>query len=290
MQTVYLYRIGAAGIALGMVSASALGDVTPVSSSVECMARTHLTVVELSDEETASDDQGAANNTLGLVNVFASLNTPDGSFETHSDGIASFTSGSSGTFTASCGFSGNQAIKEPAAHRFGNTMSSIFEYDFFTTDTGSVRFTGSLFNEGTSPINYTGRVDFNKETTPGGGIVGGGIQTPIQDHDHDGETFDFTLPLDSPTGNYRITFILSHSGLGSLETPLTTGSFTANFIIEPDACAADYNMDELLNLQDIFAYLADFNAMNPAADLTGEGDFNLQDIFAFLDLYNAGCP
>ncbi|MBL4592110.1 MAG: hypothetical protein JKY96_09145, partial [Phycisphaerales bacterium] len=47
-----------------------------------------------------------------------------------------------------------------------------------------------------------------------------------------------------------------------------------------------------LNLQDIFAYLALFNAADPAAELTGDNpvNLNLQDIFAYLASFNAGCP
>ncbi len=46
-----------------------------------------------------------------------------------------------------------------------------------------------------------------------------------------------------------------------------------------------------LNLQDVFAYLALFNAGDPAADLADPiGTLNLQDVFAYLALFNAGCP
>ncbi len=47
----------------------------------------------------------------------------------------------------------------------------------------------------------------------------------------------------------------------------------------------------VLNLQDVFAYLALFNAQDPAADLAAPfGVLNLQDVFAYLALFNAGCP
>ncbi len=55
-------------------------------------------------------------------------------------------------------------------------------------------------------------------------------------------------------------------------------------------CIADFNQDEAINLQDIFAYLDAFNASDPIADFTNDGIFNLQDLFAYLDEFNAGCP
>ncbi len=46
-----------------------------------------------------------------------------------------------------------------------------------------------------------------------------------------------------------------------------------------------------LNLQDVFAYLALFNAGSPKADLAAPfGTLNLQDVFAYLADFNAGCP
>ncbi|MBL4591651.1 MAG: hypothetical protein JKY96_06790 [Phycisphaerales bacterium] len=60
----------------------------------------------------------------------------------------------------------------------------------------------------------------------------------------------------------------------------------------PASCAADLAEPfGVLNLQDVFAYLALFNAQDPAADLASPlGTLNLQDVFAYLALFNAGCP
>ncbi|MBL4591591.1 MAG: hypothetical protein JKY96_06480 [Phycisphaerales bacterium] len=65
------------------------------------------------------------------------------------------------------------------------------------------------------------------------------------------------------------------------------------FTSPPPICAADLAspFGGVLNLQDVFAYLALFNAQNPAADLAAPfGTLNLQDVFAYLGLFNAGCP
>lgn len=55
-------------------------------------------------------------------------------------------------------------------------------------------------------------------------------------------------------------------------------------------CPADLTGDGNLNFFDVSAYLAMYNAGDPAADLTGEGDLNFFDVSAYLTMYNAGCP
>jgi hypothetical protein len=42
------------------------------------------------------------------------------------------------------------------------------------------------------------------------------------------------------------------------------------------------------NFFDIAAYIALFNANDPAADFDGNGSINFFDISAFIDLYNQG--
>lgn len=46
----------------------------------------------------------------------------------------------------------------------------------------------------------------------------------------------------------------------------------------------------VLNFFDIAAYLALFNAQDPAADLNEDGLLNFFDLSTYLGLYNAGCP
>ncbi len=60
--------------------------------------------------------------------------------------------------------------------------------------------------------------------------------------------------------------------------------------VNPCNSTANLNGDDVLNLQDLFAFLALFNAQLPEADLAAPfGDFNLQDVFAYLAIFNAGC-
>ena len=54
-------------------------------------------------------------------------------------------------------------------------------------------------------------------------------------------------------------------------------------------CPADYNGDGLLNVQDIFDFLAGWFAGSPNADFNGVGGLGVQDIFDFLGAWFAGC-
>ncbi|MBL4592126.1 MAG: hypothetical protein JKY96_09230 [Phycisphaerales bacterium] len=79
--------------------------------------------------------------------------------------------------------------------------------------------------------------------------------------------------------------------LGVIEGDQTWDSVTLVIDDAPVGCAADITGEGNLNLQDVFAFLALFNAADPAADLAAPfGTFNLQDVFAYLALFNAGCP
>jgi hypothetical protein len=70
-----------------------------------------------------------------------------------------------------------------------------------------------------------------------------------------------------------------------------SSSRMVSLLAQDASCAADRTGDGLLNFFDLSAYLALFNAQDPAADLAAPfGVFNFFDLSAYLDLYNAGCP
>ena len=61
--------------------------------------------------------------------------------------------------------------------------------------------------------------------------------------------------------------------------------------IAADACPADLNNDGQLNFFDVAAYIALFNAGDPAADFAPPfGELNFFDLAAYIALFNAGCP
>jgi uncharacterized membrane protein len=58
----------------------------------------------------------------------------------------------------------------------------------------------------------------------------------------------------------------------------------------PAFCYADFNGDSVVNVTDIFAYLAAWFANNPHSDFNLDGAVNVSDIFAFIAAWFAGCP
>ena len=55
-------------------------------------------------------------------------------------------------------------------------------------------------------------------------------------------------------------------------------------------CAADYNLDGVVGVPDIFRFLQTWFQGRPEADLNDNGSIDVPDIFAFLSLWFAGCP
>jgi hypothetical protein len=53
-------------------------------------------------------------------------------------------------------------------------------------------------------------------------------------------------------------------------------------------CPVDFNLDEVLSVQDIFDFLGAWFALDPAADFNG-GGVAVQDIFDYLNAWFAGC-
>lgn len=61
--------------------------------------------------------------------------------------------------------------------------------------------------------------------------------------------------------------------------------------VAPAVCDADINADGLLNFFDMAAFVALYNARDPAADLAGPfGTWNFFDLAAYVNIYTAGCP
>lgn len=62
-------------------------------------------------------------------------------------------------------------------------------------------------------------------------------------------------------------------------------------IMGGNTCLADFNNDGLVNFFDVSAFIAAFNAQDPAADIAAPfGVWNFFDVSAFMSAYNAGCP
>jgi probable HAF family extracellular repeat protein len=62
------------------------------------------------------------------------------------------------------------------------------------------------------------------------------------------------------------------------------------FMLEPaTGCAADFNLDAIVNSQDFFDFLQDFFVGSAAADFNADTVVNSQDFFDFLTAFFAGC-
>ena len=54
-------------------------------------------------------------------------------------------------------------------------------------------------------------------------------------------------------------------------------------------CGADFNLDGVVSVQDIFDFLNAWFAQEAATDFLQDGTLNVQDIFDFLNVWFGGC-
>ena len=68
-------------------------------------------------------------------------------------------------------------------------------------------------------------------------------------------------------------------------------SLSVALVIIADApgCVGDWTGEGVVNVFDILAFLTDWNAMAPAADLNESGTVDIFDVLAFLESWNSGC-
>jgi hypothetical protein len=92
-----------------------------------------------------------------------------------------------------------------------------------------------------------------------------------------------------PTANMRMRFVASDFGDGSLVEAALDEFAVATFLCEA-ACPGDFDQDGTVAVPDIFAFLAAWFALDPAADLDGNPGVEVPDIFAFLSFWFTPCP
>ncbi|MEM8756858.1 MAG: GC-type dockerin domain-anchored protein [Planctomycetota bacterium] len=276
----------------------ASAQLNPVRSSVEASSQIGLSVVDLTDDATGFDDQGAAVNELGPLAAPVSISSVDGQFTADTTASALFSNEASGVFAATQSYDGDQFSDEPTAQSFTHTLSGTFEYDFTLPDEGSARFEGTLINSGPSFIEFTVRVSVFSEFMPGSGFTGPFFEQLFTDQIMPGPTaFDVTVPLTADSGSYRIELRLSHSGISVLQTDPETGSATINWAIDaPTICPADVNGNGSVDGSDFFAWVTAFSA-NPrtpeqesACDVNTDGSCTESDFFAWVAAFGGtGC-
>ncbi len=96
--------------------------------------------------------------------------------------------------------------------------------------------------------------------------------------------------VDMATGSTLNIPLVNATTTGSYDVIVSSdcGSITSS-AAQVTLCRADQSCNGVVETQDIFDYLNDFFAGNPAADVDG-GGIAVGDIFAFLNLWFAGCP
>lgn len=60
-------------------------------------------------------------------------------------------------------------------------------------------------------------------------------------------------------------------------------------VVSTPDCPADHNLSGNVTIQDLFDFLADYFAQDPAADVNGSASLTVQDIFDFIKAYFRGC-
>ncbi|MBX3407020.1 MAG: hypothetical protein KF869_09665 [Phycisphaeraceae bacterium] len=129
--------------------------------------------------------------------------------------------------------------------------------------------TGGVFVRGGADLNWSGQGTFAAE------FVSEGLNGEI------------VTPQGAPALNYW--FMNIAPAAESLPVPLEGELGTSHIRLTIQPCLADWDGSYATDVRDIFAFLADWFADEPNADIDGFGGVGVGDIFRFLSLWFAGC-
>jgi hypothetical protein len=104
----------------------------------------------------------------------------------------------------------------------------------------------------------------------------------------------------STTNTLLLSGVLSQQdeGIYQLTATNSCGAVTTLPIIVTfdTLCVADWNVDGVVRVQDIFDYVTDWQSQSTggpvimhSADVNGDDDVTVQDLFDFIALWSAGC-
>ncbi len=277
--------------AIGAIASSSLiAQVTPSYSSVTSRTLLSLTGNNGEDNVIVADDQGAEVAPLSAV-ADAGFSNSNGTFVGQTNGALFDFDGFGGAFFASSSFSGMDSGNPGAMGSFAHTLSSELEYQFFVDGEGVITVDGLLANSEPGFESFV-RLSMSSESVVGGGFVGFYYDESILDTANTGSVFfSRTIPLEAPSGSYRLRILLSHSGIGLRDQDQVAASLMSNFSITIiDPCPVDLNDDGMVDFFDVSVFLTAFSTMGPVADFNHDGIVNFFDVSAFLAAYNAGCP
>ncbi len=194
--------------------------------------------------------------------------------------------------------------------RSGTAGSTALPYQIKLTGAAFARQTAMICKDNTTKVVLVGDVIAENAVTAAGsttspvrisdrGLVGWSGTT-----NRNGVFLNTDTVLDETTvpvnGSVQVGNIASFEMSASGQYFLANGTYLpfsgfggstavqANFASVP-GCAADFNADGALSVQDIFDFLAAWFSGAPSADFNGVGGISVQDIFDFLAAWFAGC-
>lgn len=90
--------------------------------------------------------------------------------------------------------------------------------------------------------------------------------------------------------NYRLSARVDDSPNPVGDPVVVSTPATVVIRVGPTTCPADFTGDGQLNFFDFAAFVAAFQAQDPAADFNNDGLLNFFDFPAFINAFDAGCP
>ncbi|MBO6513397.1 MAG: hypothetical protein JJ974_05480 [Phycisphaerales bacterium] len=272
---------------------SAIADsvAEPVQSSVASFNEIILSGVDESDLANPTESQSTTLNALGPVVASTEILSESGYFAAVAGSAASFTDSDHGSFRANLSYIGVPTPGPNDADSFRHSLDGVFLYDFIIPSDGSLNIQGEVYNSGPSSLSYFGFVQVFSEDEIGDGFDISYFDAPIYDLSFSGQEFNFDIPLNAPSGSYRLLMRVSHNGLTILNAPISDGYMNAVFEIDATPrCDADLNEDGVANFFDVSLFIDAWISGDTAADFNGDNTIDFFDISSFLTQLTLGCP
>lgn len=266
------------------------GVAQPIRSSVESFNEIDLSGVDESDFSNPIQSQKSKTNSLGPVVATTEIDSSQGYYGAVVGSSAEFRDSDQGTFRSSMSYLGMVGDGPILAQSYRHSLDGIFEYDFTIPSEGTLNINGSFYNSGPSVFSYFAFVQIFSEDEVGDGFDISYFDSPIYDFSFSGQDFNMVIPLNAPSGSYRIMIRISHNGLTILNAPISDGWIEASFAIDAQPfCRVDLNDDGELNFFDISLFLKAYADRDLSADFNGDGTTDFFDLSTFLIEIALGC-
>ncbi|MGJ8636655.1 MAG: GC-type dockerin domain-anchored protein [Phycisphaerales bacterium] len=267
------------------------GVAEPVQSSIASFNEIILTGADESDLANPTASQTSTLDALGPIVASTEIESSDGYFAAVAGSSATFQSSDRGTFRANLSYLGAPEDGPNEASSYRHSLDGVYLYDFIIPSDGTMTIQGELHNSGPSSLSYFGFVQVFNEDEIGDGFDISYFDSPIYDLSFSGQAFSFDIPLNAPSGSYRLMMRVSHNGLTTLNAPVSDGSMTATFEINATPrCSADLNNDGVTNFFDVSVFISAWVNQDSAADFNHDDTIDFFDISSFLTQIALGCP